>query len=319
MDCVKHPGVVSVAFCQNCGMAICKDCVSAGVLRPAAMGQILCPDCIDERMARPSVGYVPQGESMPNPGLALGLGFIPGVGAMYNGQMLKGLMHVFIFAILVGFANHWDVFGFGVAAWIAYQVFDAFHTAKAKRAGEPLPDPLGLNDLSAWIGVAPRHPQHPGAVPPPPVGQPAPQQPRPDATFYQYPNQAPFRGPMPGAPSAPASGFAPGQSFEPPMNPGVGAESGFDFGFHPGMPGAVPPIPPMPPVPPIPPVPPVFGTRRPEPIGAIILIALGVLFLLGQWDLFSFHAFEYLWPLLLIALGAWLLVHRITENRGGQQ
>ena len=316
MDCVKHPGVVSAAFCQNCGKAICKDCVTAGVLRPAAMGQILCPDCIDQRMARPGIGYVPLGESLPNPGLAMGLGFIPGVGAMYNGQLLKGLMHVFIFAVLCGFAGHWDFFGFLVAAWIAYQVFDAYHTAKAKRAGEPLPDPLGLNDLSGWIGVTPRPPQHPGAVPPP-VGQPAAQQPKPDATFYQYPNQPPFRGPMPGPmpgwQPAPGSGFVPGQPFDavPP-----GMDAGMGQGMNSGMPGAVPPIPP---IPPMPPMPPVHSSRRPEPIGAIVLIALGVLFLLGQWDLFSFHALEYLWPLLLIALGVWLIVHRITEDRGGQE
>ena len=31
------------------------------------------------------------------PGLAFALGFIPGVGAIYNGQYLKGLVHALIF------------------------------------------------------------------------------------------------------------------------------------------------------------------------------------------------------------------------------
>ncbi len=33
----------------------------------------------------------------PNPGVALALGFIPGLGAVYNGEYLKALIHVFIF------------------------------------------------------------------------------------------------------------------------------------------------------------------------------------------------------------------------------
>ena len=37
----------------------------------------------------------------PNPAAAAVLGLIPGVGAMYNGQFFKGLIHVVIFAVLV--------------------------------------------------------------------------------------------------------------------------------------------------------------------------------------------------------------------------
>ena len=37
----------------------------------------------------------------PNPVAAAVLGLIPGVGAMYNGQFFKGLIHVVIFAVLV--------------------------------------------------------------------------------------------------------------------------------------------------------------------------------------------------------------------------
>ena len=51
--------------------------------------------------------------------------------------------------------------------------------------------------------------------------------------------------------------------------------------------GRVPYQAPYPPsIPPVPPVPPIYW-RRKEPIGAIVLIALGLLFLLGQMDLFN--------------------------------
>jgi hypothetical protein len=65
----------------------------------------------------------------------------------------------------------------------------------------------------------------------------------------------------------------------------------------------------------VPPVPPVYWKRK-EPIGAIVLIGLGVLFLLGQLDWFSSRVFEYIWPLGLIALGAWLIVRRISDSKG---
>ncbi len=63
----------------------------------------------------------------------------------------------------------------------------------------------------------------------------------------------------------------------------------------------------------MPPVPPVHWRRR-EPIAAIVLIALGLLFLAGQLDWFSDRIFEFTWPLLLIALGAWLVVRRMQDS-----
>ncbi len=65
-------------------------------------------------------------------------------------------------------------------------------------------------------------------------------------------------------------------------------------------PYAYPPMPTMPPVPP----------RRSEPVGAIILIGLGLLFLFGTLDVFRFDIFRHGWPVLLIGVGAWLLFKR---------
>jgi putative Mn2+ efflux pump MntP len=68
----------------------------------------------------------------------------------------------------------------------------------------------------------------------------------------------------------------------------------------------------------MPPFPPVHWRRR-EPVGAVILIALGVLFLLGQFDWFSWNWFQYGWPLLLIGLGVWLIVRRLQGSHLGPQ
>ena len=99
MDCVNHTGVNATAYCQSCGKALCAGCV-----RKAAGGQILCEPCwtawhsYQQPFAAPTLGS-------PSPAAAAVLGLIPGVGAMYNGQFIKGLVHVVIFAVLVSAAH----------------------------------------------------------------------------------------------------------------------------------------------------------------------------------------------------------------------
>ena len=275
MDCVNHSGVSATAYCQSCGKALCAGCV-----RNTAGGQILCEPCwmawqsYQQPFAAPHSGG-------PHPVLAGFLGLFPGVGAMYNGQFLKGFIHVAIFVVLVSIANHYDVFGFLVAAWIIYQSFEAFHTAKALRDGQPPPDPLGLNEVGYWVNPGSRSRQtgQPGASPAQPDPGPAAQ--GPATAGYQPPYAGQYQAPF----TPPAPGF---------VDP------------------AVPPVPSMPPAPPL-------YWRRREPIGALVLIALGLLFLLDQLDIFNGRLFNYTWPLLLIALGVWLIVRRLTDSHGGSK
>jgi TM2 domain-containing membrane protein YozV len=302
MECVNHSGVNAAAYCQNCGKALCQAC-----MRKGTGGETFCEPCFAAWSAAANAQgpYVPPADG-PSPGLATVLGAIPGVGAMYNGQFLKGLVHVAIFAVLVSAAQVFDVFGWFIAAWIFYQMFDAYHTAKARRDGDPLPDPLGLNELSYWFvasiraqrGPTPPH-QEPGAPGASAGGnQGAGQASHQGAPFqapYQSPYQAPYQTTYPGA--AYQSPYPP---YPPPPPPSGAAGPGF---------------PPIPPIPPIPPVHPAYCHRR-EPVGAIILIALGILFLLGQFEWFSWHVFHYFWPLLLIGLGVWMIVNRVQETRG---
>jgi len=69
----------------------------------------------------------------------------------------------------------------------------------------------------------------------------------------------------------------------------------------------------------VPPVPPPMCCQSRAPVGAIVLIALGLLFLLGQLDVFRDRFFGLTWPLLLIALGVWLIVRRIGDSKGGSK
>src|SRR5258708_31470421 len=157
MDCVNHSGVSATAYCQNCGKALCPNCVRQG-----AAGQILCEPCFMAYQTVPNPFVTPM-TGAPNPAAAALLGLIPGVGAMYNGQFFKGLIHVVIFAVLISITEHYPIFGLFIAAWILYQSFEAFHTAKARRDGTPLPDPLGLNEVGNWLNLGTKHtPGQPG-------------------------------------------------------------------------------------------------------------------------------------------------------------
>jgi len=246
-----------------------------------AGGQLFCETCAATWQAYQQP-FAPPPPGTPNPTAAAVLGLIPGVGAMYNGQFFKGLIHVVIFAVLISIIDHYPIFGLFIAAWILYQSFEAFHTAKARRDGQPLPDPLGLNEVGNWLnlGVKPQYPGQPGAPGqaqpgPGPAGQPAQGYPPPYAGQYQPPyGQAPYQA-----------------SYPPP----------------PGFPE-----------PPLPPVPPLYWKRK-EPIGAIVLIGLGLLFLLGQLDIFNGRLMEFTWPLVLIGLGVWLIVRRLGDAQGGSK
>lgn len=230
MNCAVHTEVPAVAYCRTCGKALCATC------KHDVRSVIYCEDCIASRLhdtmpaaaavAAPAMPVAAAIESGPNPAIAALLGFIPGVGAMYNGQFVKGLIHVGIFACLVWAANQADVFGWGVAFWIFYMVFDAYKTAHAFRTGEVPPDPFGFERL--W-----GNPRPPGA------------------------------GAV--ATASPAGVTPEGVPGEPVQSP---------------------------------------------PMGAIILIVIGVLFLLNTLDILHWHWIGRFWPVLLIVIGVWSWLKR---------
>jgi TM2 domain-containing membrane protein YozV len=300
MDCVNHPGVSATAYCQSCGKALCAGCV-----RNAAGGQILCEPCWTAWQSYQQPFVTPPA-SGPNPAVAAVLGVIPGVGAMYNGQFFKGLIHVVIFAVLISITTHYGIFGIFIAAWIVYQSFEAYHTARALRDGLPVPDPLGLNEVGNWLnmGSRPRQPGAPQAGANP--GYYAPGQAAAPGPTMQDPASAGYQPPYAGQYQPPYQG-----QYQPPYQSPYQAP--YQAPFTPPPPGFVDPS-----IPPVPPVPPLSWRRR-EPVGALVLIAMGLLFLVGQLDIFSGRLFDFTWPVLLIALGAWLVFRRLGDSRGGSK
>jgi hypothetical protein len=81
--------------------------------------------------------------------LALGLGTLPGVGAIYNGQYAKGLIHAVIFGLLISIVSSGTalapLIGILIFVWWAYMVLEAYHTARKRRDG------LEVDEFSSLI------------------------------------------------------------------------------------------------------------------------------------------------------------------------
>ncbi len=241
MNCANHADVPAVAFCRTCGKPLCNSCVRD------IRGVIYCEECLASQLSGaippPGTTAVPPGAppvaGLGNPRLAALLGFIPGVGAMYNGEYAKGFVHVLIFATLIWMAAHVNgIFGLGIAAFVIYMPIEAYQTARARQMGLPPPDPLGLNRMFSSAGPAPN--------------------------------------PTPGV----AAGAVPLTSTPSPAAPE-------------GQPADAECCPP---------------SR--VPIGAFVLIGLGVLFLLNEMDVVNFDRIWRFWPLVLIAVGIRVLMRR---------
>jgi TM2 domain-containing membrane protein YozV len=232
MNCANHSSLQATAFCRSCGKALCDGC------QTKAHGTVFCEEHkpLTETTANPSASpydpiygrpeyspytapvapppalpLAPAHPASVSPGLAFLLGWIPGVGAIYNGQYAKGLMHVVIFGLTVSIlSSHNNGFfepllGILLAGFVVYMPFEAYHTAKRRMLG------VSVDEFSSLM----RFDSRPGAF----------------------------------------------------------------------------------------------------PMAPLVLIGLGVLFLLSNFNLISFDELVKFWPLGMIAVGAYLLMVRVRNQR----
>jgi hypothetical protein len=212
MKCAVHPEADATGFCRNCGRALCPECVRD------VKGIYYCEPCL-AAMVQQAHAPVNRRRGEGHAWAAFGLGFIPGLGAVYNGEYTKAIVHVAIFAGLITLAStgpRQSFYGALIPIFCVYMPIEAFITAR-KKAG------LGTSTAPAAMP-----PMETSAAPPEPAE------------------------PVPAADRPP----------------------------HP-------------------------------PVAAIILIAIGAMFLLdtlGLWDIG--RVLDVGWPLILIALGGYLLWKR---------
>jgi TM2 domain-containing membrane protein YozV len=214
MNCMNHPDTPAAAYCRTCGQPLCAACQ-----RPA-QGSIFCEQHLPAQVAASarSASPPPAPVGGSSPGLAFLLGLIPGVGAIYNGQYAKGLVHVVILGLLIsitssgGARGFEPLFGFLIAIFYVYMPFEAYHTARRRQLGQ------AVDEFSSLL--------------------------------------------------------------------------------------------------------PMRSASRGFPVGPVLLIALGVLFLLNNLELLRFERIVRYWPVLLIGLGGYMLYCRLTglgpRGNGGE-
>ena len=154
----------NVAYCRACGKAL----IPAD--QRQVQGTIYCEEHAPKTAPpQPAASYGTPPPSAPapgavSPGLAFLLGLIPGVGAIYNAQYAKGLVHVVIFGLLISVmtsGNMGDLeplFGMMAPIWVLYMAFEAYHTAKKREHGEPVDEfssILPLKGAGGGFPVAP--------------------------------------------------------------------------------------------------------------------------------------------------------------------
>jgi hypothetical protein len=109
-------------------------------LTPGLPAQATIPGAVPTAMAGPN--------HEGNAAIAFLLGLVPGLGAVYNGEYNKAIIHVLIFGgIIVGITG---VFGdrltefwvLALVCFVFYMAIDAVRSAKAKQTGQPVTDPF---------------------------------------------------------------------------------------------------------------------------------------------------------------------------------
>jgi hypothetical protein len=334
------------AFCQQCGKPLTQETVRR------VGTAVFCEPCLAARLGAPGAvppGYRhvnagPQRTSTgwttselnapgPNPGLAALLGLIPGVGAFYNEQYAKGVVHLIVFMVLVSLSDNVNgIFGVLVAGWIFYMAIEAHHTARARRDSTPLPNPFGLNDIGERLGFGKSWPAGPSVaeVASDAAAAAAAAAARASASYAQPPAQ-PWGSPTDFNQAASPQPPHPSQAaYTQHIVDAAYAQAYRDIGYSPypdaqaaaqpsyatQPPPAYPPYAPVPPYNPTIPVDPAsyLPPANRFPAGAVVLIGLGIIFLLATTGIFSGFPAEALAGTVLLGIAAWVFLRGMTES-----
>lgn len=137
MNCAYHNQNVAVVNCNGCGRLLCSGCDHR------IKGFPYCQDCIvsgiqllrDQQSSSSSTNV----KRRASPFLATFLSLIcPGLGAAYNAQTTKALIHFAVFAGLFQMAfltSGMPLFVFGFVGMWLFAALDAFRTARLIRSG----------------------------------------------------------------------------------------------------------------------------------------------------------------------------------------
>ena len=152
MKCAQHPEVDATGYCRQCGKPLCPECTRD------VRGALYCEDCLASIVASPQPTQ-PKTATSSHPGAALALGFIPGLGAVYNGEYVKALIHVAVFGGIIAalssdLPGEVDAFlGIALGCFYFYMPIEAYRVAKARELGQPQPPDLMQSEGHKPIGA----------------------------------------------------------------------------------------------------------------------------------------------------------------------
>jgi TM2 domain-containing membrane protein YozV len=271
MDCVNHNGRVAVYYCQNCGKPLCLECTVSGALGHGAKGQVLCKDCGAAWQQAYQAPAAPFGKPFTPPAAPSGTSKPNPAAAAVLG-LIPGVGAMYNGQFFKGFI-HVVVFAVLISLTDRYPIFGLF--------------------IAAWVFYQSFEAYHTAVALR--DGQPVPD-PFGLNEVGNWLNMGTYlrNSGQPGA-AQPAEGTVAGS---PPTAEGQPLPQGQQ------MP---PPGPWQPPAQFLP----MYCWGNKAPVGAIVLIGLGLMFLIGEM--------RYAFPLILIALGVWLIVRRLGDSQGGDR
>ena len=154
--CAYHPNHRALVRCSACSRPLCPACDHR------IKGFPYCQDCIVRgvellRRSAPWTSSAIQ-RRPPSPRLAALCAFVPGLGAVYNRQNVKALVHFLLIVGLFELADVTDLalFGRGGAVFYLFSIMDAYRTAEAIARGlDPAEEDERLRQMlrerMAWI------------------------------------------------------------------------------------------------------------------------------------------------------------------------
>lgn len=136
MNCAYHSHNAAVVNCNGCGKSLCPACDHR------IKGFPFCQDCIVSGVEllrhHNQSNYAPFVKKQTSPFIATVLSLIcPGLGAAYNGQTMKALVHFAVFAGLFQMAalTGTALFVLGFMGMWLYAALDAYRTSQLIRSG----------------------------------------------------------------------------------------------------------------------------------------------------------------------------------------
>jgi hypothetical protein len=175
MKCAVHPDADATAYCRNCGKALCPACTRS------VQGMHYCEPCLAALVTQPAAPR----RAPHSPVAAFFLGFIPGLGAVYNREYTKALIYVAIFVGLVtadSTESQHVLYSLLIAFFCVYMPIEACVTATNMRNAEeaafppappPMPTPPQAASFDAPASAATAAPSpDPGSVAPTPPAAP---------------------------------------------------------------------------------------------------------------------------------------------------